>query len=60
MSINRLHQLIRQTAKELQQARDNGDEAEIERLEDYLYDLEEELEAEEHNDYLDRHNHGWN
>jgi hypothetical protein len=60
MSITRLQQQILQAAKELQHARDRGDEAEVERLEDLLFDLEDELDAEEHDEYLDRHQHGWN
>lgn len=59
MSINRLIQRIRQTSKELQQARDEGDTEAIERLEDELYELEEELENEQQNEYDDNHQHGW-
>lgn len=59
MSINKLIQRIRQTSKALQNARDEGDEETIERLEDELYELEEELEAEQQNEYDDNHQHGW-
>lgn len=59
MSINRLIQRIRQTSKELQQARDDGDIEAIERLEDEIFELEEELESEQQNEYDDKHQHGW-
>lgn len=59
MSINKLIQRIRQTSKELQQARDVNDTDEIERLEDELYELEEQLEEEQQNEYDDNHQHGW-
>lgn len=60
MSNIKLLQRIRETAKALQTARDDNDIEEIERLEDELYDLEEELETQQQNDYLDKHQHGWN
>jgi len=59
MSINKLIQRIRQTSKELQQARNEGDSEAIERLEDELYELEEELEAEQQSEYDDNHQHDW-
>ena len=59
MSINRLIQRIRQASKELQQARDDGDTEAIERLEDEIFELEEELESEQQNEYDDKHQHGW-
>lgn len=55
----KLIQRIRETAKALQAARDADDIDEIERLEDELYYLEEELEAVDQDDYNDKHQHGW-
>lgn len=55
----KLIQRIRETAKALQAARDADDIDEIERLEDELYYLEEELEAVDQDDYNDKRQHGW-
>lgn len=55
----KLIQRIRETAKALQAAREADDIDEIERLEDELYYLEEELEAVDQDDYNDKHQHGW-
>lgn len=59
MSDIKLIQRIRETAKALQAARDAGNEEEIERLEDELYYLEDELEAIDQDEYNDKHQHGW-
>lgn len=59
MSNIKLLQRIRETAKALQSARDAEDQDAVEALEDELYELEEELENEQNNDYLDKHQHGW-
>ena len=55
----KLIQRIRETAKALQAARNADDIDEIERLEDELYYLEEELEAAAQDEYNDRHQHDW-
>lgn len=59
MSNIKLIQRIRETAKALQTARDAGDEEAVEVLEDELYELEEELDGEQQDDYNDKHQHGW-
>lgn len=59
MSNIKLIQRIRETAMALQNARDVGDTEEVERLEDELYELEEQLEEDEDNEYQDKHQHGW-
>lgn len=59
MSDIKLLQRIRETAKALQNARDEDDLDLIEQLEDELFELEDELEKEQQNDYLDKHQHGW-
>lgn len=59
MSVTRLIQRIRETTKELQRARDLNDQELVERLEDELYDLEDELEEAQQNEYDDHHNKEW-
>lgn len=59
MSITKLIQRIKESAAALQNARDAGDQDLIETLEDELYELEEELEDEQKNEYDDNHTHGW-
>ena len=60
MSNIKLIQRIRETAKALQKARETEDQDAIEALEDELYELEEELEEMQANEYSDKHQHGWN
>lgn len=59
MSNIKLIQRIRETAKALQNARDAGDQDAVDALEDELYELEEELEDGQQDDYNDKHQHGW-
>lgn len=59
MSITKLVQRIKETSQALQHARDLHDVELIETLEDELYELEEQLEDEQDDDYADKHSHRW-
>lgn len=54
MSVIKLVQRIRETAKALQTARDVGNADDVEELEDVLYELQEQLESEQRDSYSDR------